>query len=80
MSTKLKEMREQVKAEMNHIPKGDLAQNEFRMMYWGMRMHSLGKYSVKKESKSDVIKKAEEQLKMSFPEYKPMYDKEFFRK
>ena len=40
---KLKQMREQVKEEMKHIPRGDLNQNALRQLYWVVRMSSLGK-------------------------------------
>ena len=43
MNEKLKAIREQVKAEMEHIPRGGPAQNELRMIYWPLRMNSLGK-------------------------------------
>ncbi|MGI0012891.1 MAG: hypothetical protein ACREBU_05530 [Nitrososphaera sp.] len=79
---KLKEMREKVKEEMKHIPKGDEPQMEFRMIYWSLRMNSLGKKAgpARASTKGDVLKKAAEHLTKYHPDYKPYYDKEFFNK
>jgi hypothetical protein len=42
---KLQRMREQVKKEMKHIPRGDLAQNMFRQAYSALRLHGMGEKS-----------------------------------
>lgn len=38
---KLELMREIVKTELEHIPRGDYVQNKLRQVYWKERMHSL---------------------------------------
>ncbi|MCD6559326.1 MAG: hypothetical protein J7K57_05575 [Palaeococcus sp.] len=40
---KLKEIRGKVKEELDHIPRGNEAQNMLRMVYWNARLNSLGK-------------------------------------
>jgi hypothetical protein len=47
-------IREQVKAEIEHIPRGSSAQNELRMIYWPLRMNSLGKKAKAAETKKDI--------------------------
>lgn len=80
MNEKLKEMREQVKDEMKHIHPGDYAQNELRMIYWPLRMNSLGKKAkTTNESKESILKKAIELVKKDHPEFKPQYDSDFFK-
>ena len=54
VSTKLIEMREKVKDELNHIYKGDLYQNMFRNYYFNIRMASLGKKADKKKYQDSI--------------------------
>ena len=73
-------MREQVKDEMTHIRHipGDYAQNELRMFYWSLRMNSLGKKAKTiDETKEDILKKAIEGVKKSYPDFRPRYDSFF---
>lgn len=79
MNEKLKEMREQVKDEMNHIPRGDNAQNELRMIYWPLRMNSLGKKGKTDETRESILKKAIDEVKKSYHDFKPQYDSQFFK-
>ena len=77
--SKLKEIREQVKKELECIPKGNFHQNELRMFYWPLRMNSLGKKSKGNYTKEDVLRKAIEKVKKDLPTFIPQFDKNFFR-
>lgn len=79
MKNKLKEMREQVKKELEHIPRGTLPQNELRMYYQPLRMHSLGKKAKTYATKEDILLQSIEAIKKEYPEYIPQYDTKFFR-
>jgi len=50
---KLKQMREKVMRELEHIPDWPKPQKDLRMVYWSLRMHSLGK----KQKLKKVLKK-----------------------
>jgi len=76
---KLKSMRAQVKAELEHIPPGELPQNELRQVYWILRMHSLGKKGKDlQESKKDVLKKSIENVSKDHRNFEFRYDKAYF--
>jgi hypothetical protein len=64
-------IREQVKAEIEHIPRGSSAQNELRMIYWPLRMNSLGKKAKAAETKEDIIKKAIVEVKKTYRDSSP---------
>lgn len=49
---RIKRMREQVKKELDGIPRGNSDQNMVRQGYWALRTHNLGKkvkYPISKE-------------------------------
>jgi len=75
---KLKGMREQVKEELNHIPRGNLNQNMLRQIYWSLRMHSLGKKGAEK-SKEEVLVEATKLVRKDDPSFHPKFDKSFFK-
>ena len=79
MSNKLKEMRNQVKQELVYIPRGDFPQNELRMIYWLMRMNSLGKKATGNETKEGILKIAIEDVRKTYPDFEPNYVKSFFK-
>ncbi len=79
MNNKLKEIREQVKKELEHIPRGSTPQNELRMYYWPLRMHSLGKKAKSNETKEEVLKKSIEAIKKDYPNFAPQFDDKFFK-
>lgn len=79
MANKLKEMREQVKKELEYISRGNTSQNELRMHYWPLRMHSLGKKAKISETKEEILKKSIEAIKKDYPDFVPIYDKKFFK-
>lgn len=79
MSNKLKELREQVKSELDHIPRGNIPQNELRMFYWPLRMRSLGRKAEKSETKEEILKKSIDIVKKDYPDFVPNFGKEFFK-
>jgi len=79
MPNKLKEIREQVKKELEHIPRGNLPQNELRMCYWPLRMNSLGKKAKNIETKEDILKRSIESVKKEHPDFIPQFDRNFFK-
>jgi len=78
--SKLKEIREQAKKELEHIPKGGLIQNELRMYYWGLRMNSLGKKAKSHSTKEDILKKAIAAVKKDTPDFVPQFNEKFFKR
>ena len=75
---KLKNMREKVKAELEHIPRGDFNQNMFRQAYWAIRLHGLGKKAEKEISKEDAICRATEIIQRNSADFCPTIDTKFF--
>jgi len=75
---KLKQIREQVKRELEHIPRGSLTQNELRMLYWMMRMHSLGEKTATKKIAKEVLEECITYLRKEYPHFEFQYDKGFF--
>jgi len=74
-----KSMRDKVKEEIKHIPRGNAAQNELRMYYWPMRMNSLGKKATgPKKTKGQILIDAVNAVKKNYPDFEPDYDKHFF--
>jgi hypothetical protein len=74
---KLQEMRNIVKEELKHVPKGRQPQQELRMLYQMLRMHSLGKKG-KGESREDVLKEAIASVKKRHRGFEPKYDADYF--
>lgn len=79
MSTKLKEIREQVKKELEHIPRGNQPQNELRMFFWPLRMNSLGKKTQNNDTKEEILKKSIDAVKKDYPDFVPQFDANFFK-
>jgi coenzyme F420 hydrogenase subunit beta len=76
--TKLKEMREQVDRELEHIPRGSFPQNMLRMYYQPLRMHSLGKHARTNRTKEDILLESIAAVKRDWPKFIPHYDAEFW--
>ncbi len=76
---KLKEMRELVNKELEHIPRGSMQQNLLRMYYQTLRMSSLGKKAKTNKMKEDVLLESIDAVKKEYPEYIPQYDTKFFK-
>ncbi len=76
---KLVEMREQVLAELDHIPKRPKPdQSYLRMFYFTSRMSSLGKKAEGEMSAFDVLQQTIEYLKKERPGSKFVYEETFF--
>jgi hypothetical protein len=75
---KLKEMREQVKGEMEHIPRGSSLQNMLRLYYQPLRMNSLGKKAQIDATKEDILLQSIDAVKEEHPEFIPQYNTKFF--
>ncbi len=75
-----KEIRDRVKLELEHIPRGlrGSSQNELRMIYWMMRQHSLGRRG-NKESKEETLLKSIEAVKKYNSDFEPKFDEYFFK-
>lgn len=78
-TNKLKEMRELVNKELEHIPRGNQSQNELRMFYQILRMHSLGKKAKNKATKEEILLKSIEAVKKYSPNFMPQYERKFFK-
>lgn len=78
-ANKLKEMRELVNKELDHIPRGSQSQNELRMFYQVLRMHSLGKKAKTKATKEEILLQAIEEIKKHTSNFIPEYDHKFFK-
>jgi hypothetical protein len=72
-------IRDIVKEEINHIPRGSASQNELRMFYWPLRMSSLGKKAEISKTKREVLNEAVEAVKKTYPKFIPKYDEKFFQ-
>ena len=85
ISQKLFDIREKAKEELNYIPyfKRDVYQNMLRHHYFNLRMHSLGGKSQLPDDKNKILKTAinmiKEWAKKQGVNFKPQYDKNFFR-
>ena len=87
MNTKLREMREKVKKELEYIPDWPKPQKDLRMAYWFFRMHSLGKKAKTQKSAKQVLEECIDHLKKNEGTYYKkgsdhefQYDKKFFSK
>ncbi len=76
---KLKEIREQVKKELEHIPRGNQPQNELRMYYWPLRMNSLGKKAKNDATKEEILKQSIEAVKKDYPTFIPQFNEKIFK-
>lgn len=84
---KLRQMREKVLKELEHIPDWPKTQKDLRMSYWFFRMHSLGKKAKVKKTAKEVLEDCIKDLKKKGgvyfkkgSDYAFLYDKEFFEK
>ena len=86
ISTKLIEMREKVKSELQYIYRGDIYQNMLRNYYYNLRMASLGKKANKNKCPNDKnkilklsIKAVNKWAKENNINFKPNFDSKFFK-
>jgi len=82
MAEKRKEMREQIKDELEHIPNwpDPQPQGELRMIYNARREGSLGKKAVSKQTAKEVLEGCISDLKKDHPDFQFKYDEDFFDK
>ena len=79
MPEKLRQMRQIVREELEHIPSWPEPQGELRMMYWARRMHSLGKKAKFGQNAKEVLEECITHLGRDYgSNYKFEYDKIFF--
>jgi hypothetical protein len=77
----LHDMRQQVLAEMEHIPRHPKQhQSALRMAYWMLRMQSLGKKAKEKKAALQVLQESIESVRQWHPAFEPKYDEKFFGK
>jgi hypothetical protein len=74
-----KSIRDTVKEELRHIPRGNEAQNELRMYYWPLRMNSLGKKAGAPKTKEDVLIEATNAVRKTHKGFVPKYDINYFK-
>lgn len=83
INIKLMEMRNKVKEEIEHIPKGDFKQNMLRQLYFSIRMNSLGKKAKYPDNRNEVLKIAIEHevdyWKKEGETFIPKYDRPYFK-
>jgi len=77
---KIREMREIVKKELEHIPRGvkGSPQNELRAIYWIVRMNSLGKRP-RFRTREECLQYAIKRIRKNYPNFVPIYDSSFFK-
>ncbi|MBA7646585.1 hypothetical protein ES703_54350 [subsurface metagenome] len=80
MPQKLKQMREIVLRELEHIPNWPEPQGELRMVYWNRRMHSLGRKVNRQKTAKEVLEESIASLRGDYPGFKFEYDEQFFNK
>ena len=71
-------IRDIVKEEISHIPRGSAPQNELRMFYWPLRMSSLGKKAETFKTKREILIEAVDAVKRTYRDFMPKYDEDFF--
>lgn len=68
------ELHDQVQREAELIPKGDLAQQLFRMAFVVLRENSLGKTPEEHLTAHRVVERAAASVRRSHPDFQPHYD------
>ena len=75
---RVKRMREQVKEELEGIPRGNLDQNMIRQGYWALRTHNLGKKVKSPLPKEDTLVQATKLVQKDNPNFCPKFDGKIF--
>lgn len=73
-------MRRNVLEELDHIPKWPEPQGELRLIYWSRRMRSLGRKAKGRKTAKEVLMECIERLRKEYPNFEPIYDKDYFEK
>ena len=77
-SEKLRQMRNIVSEDLEHIPRFGFEQNMFRQLYAALRMNSLGRKAQYENSESEVLKACVKEYKKKKPDFKPKFDEKYF--
>jgi len=78
---KLAEIQEEVKRDLEHIPKGDFSQNMLRQYYCVIRMNSLGKKSENPNAScKELLRQAIDAVRKDHPEFEARFDIDYFKK
>lgn len=75
---KLPEMRSTVRVELAHIPDWPQPQRELRMIYWNLRMASLGRRRQVEGTPLDIVERGIGMLKRDYPGHNFEYDRTYF--
>lgn len=62
--------------DLEHIPRGDEAQNRLRQYFQYARARSKSKNAI--PSKEDALREATEKVKAEYPDFEPEFDKSYF--
>ncbi len=83
VNIKLIEMRKTVKEEVEHVPRQGIIQNLMRQVYVTLRMNSLSNNPKYPNDKNEILKLAIKDARgyanKVGKEFKPHYDKNFFK-
>ncbi len=79
MFEKLNKMKDKVKEELLHIPRGTYEQNQIRMYYWPLRLNSL-KGGKERKTKREVLDECIAAVQKNNSAFKAQYDPEYFSK
>jgi hypothetical protein len=71
-------MRVKVRAELAHIPDYPAPQGDLRMVFWSMRMASLGRKRQVVGNAMEVLQQAIATVQPHHPHHKFQYDEAFF--
>ena len=80
MGQKLRQMREIVLRELEHIPNWPEPQGELRMVYWSRRMHSLGRKVNRQKTAKEVLGESIASLSGDYPDFNFEYNEQFFNR
>ena len=75
---KLKRMRDQVKQELDGIPRGDFDQNMLRQAYWALRTHDVGIKENAQVSKEETFVRAAKIVQKDNPNFRPNFKEGVF--
>lgn len=75
---RVKRMREQVKEELEGVPRGNLDQNMLRQGYWALRTHNLGKKVKCPLLKEETLVQATKLVQKDNSNFRPKFDEKIF--
>ncbi|MBI2129004.1 hypothetical protein HYU07_02085 [Candidatus Woesearchaeota archaeon] len=77
---RIRRMREQVKEELEGLPRGDLDQNMLRQAYWALRTHNLGRTVKLPLSKEETLIQATKLIQKDNRAFCPKFDEKIFNR